>query len=242
MKIEVTNLKKIYNKELKLNIESLTINSGEIFGLVGNNGAGKTTFFRLILDLIKADSGIVLSDNNPVNESLKWKEYTGSFLDSGFLIEFLTPEEYFYFVCELYNITRNDASERLKVFENFFNGEILGKKGKYIRDFSRGNQQKIGIASALITHPKMLILDEPFNGLDPTSQIILKEMLKEFNKSAGATILISSHDLTHISETCTRIALLEKGKIIKDIPANDNALAELLDYFGQRINLNSVAQ
>ena len=98
MKIEVTDLKKIYNKELKLNIESLTINSGEIFGLVGNNGAGKTTFLGYLY-LIKADLGIVLSDTDPVNESLKWKEYTGSFLDSGFLIEFLTPEEYFYFVC-----------------------------------------------------------------------------------------------------------------------------------------------
>ena len=233
MKIEAIDLKKIYNNTEVLNIQSITITQGEIFGLVGNNGAGKTTFFRLILDLIKADGGKVVSNDIAVNESSVWKAYTGSFLDNGFLIDFLTPEEYFYFVGELYGLKKDIVNERLKAFDRFFNDEILSKKGKLIRDFSRGNQQKIGIAAAVVIKPKVLVLDEPFNALDPTSQIILKELVKDYSQNKGTTVLISSHDLNHVAETCTRIALLEKGRIIKDMKTNENALNELIEYFGQ---------
>ncbi|MDP4207731.1 MAG: ABC transporter ATP-binding protein [Bacteroidota bacterium] len=229
--ISIKNLGKAYNQRIVLNIGELTINKGEIFGLVGNNGAGKTTLFRLILDLIRADRGEVISGELPVSKSEHWKAYTASYLDEGFLIDYLTPEEFFYFVGSTYNLTKRDVDDKLASFQGFFNGEVLGMHRKFIRDFSKGNKQKIGIVSALIIEPEVILLDEPFNGLDPTSQILLKRILVDFNKKYGTTIVISSHDLNHITEICQRIALMEKGAIIKDLQSDGNILAELESYF-----------
>jgi ABC-2 type transport system ATP-binding protein len=229
--ITITNLEKAYNKKLVLNINALSIKQGEFFGLVGNNGAGKTTFLRLMLDLIKAEKGVVLSDDHIVSKSEDWKDYTASYLDEGFLIDFLTPEEYFYFIGDEYGYTKSDIDLKLSDYKPFFNDEILGQRKKFIRDFSKGNKQKIGVVSALITNPQVLILDEPFNSLDPTSQIFLKRHLIDYNKRTNATIVISSHDLNHITEICKRIVIIEKGLIIRDLQNNSNVLAELENYF-----------
>jgi ABC-2 type transport system ATP-binding protein len=232
--IKAVNLAKSYKQKVVLNISELTVNDGEIFGLVGNNGAGKTTLLRLMLDLIKADKGELRSGEYVISKSEKWKDYTSSYLDEGFLIGFLTPEEYFDFIAEEYGFTKELIASKLSEFSNFFNGEILGQKKKFIRDFSKGNKQKIGIASALITGPKVVILDEPFNSLDPTSQILLKRILSDYNRSTGATMIISSHDLNHVTEICTRIAIIERGVIIRDLHNGSQAMAELSDYFSAR--------
>jgi len=232
--IKITHLKKNYKKKNVLNITDLSIIDGEIFGLVGNNGAGKTTLLRLMLDLIKADEGEVHSDGLAVSKTEAWKDYTASYLDEGFLIEYLTPEEFLGFIADEYRLTKEDMENRLALFSNFFNGEVLGQGKKYIRDFSKGNRQKIGIASALITEPRVLILDEPFNSLDPTSQILLKRILSDYNRKTGATIIISSHDLNHVTEICTRIAIIERGFIIRDLRNEGQAMAELADYFTAR--------
>jgi ABC-type multidrug transport system, ATPase component len=229
--ITIKDLGKAYSNKIVLNINDLIIEQGEIFGLVGNNGAGKTTLLRLMLDLIRAEKGTVRSGNSVVSESEDWKDYTSSYLDEGFLIDFLTAEEYFYFIGDAYGFTKPDIDAKLLEYKTFFNGEILGQRKKFIREFSKGNKQKIGIASALLTDPKVLILDEPFNSLDPTSQIVLKRLLVDYNKRTNATMVISSHDLNHITEICKRVALIEKGIIIKDLQNNDNALAELETYF-----------
>lgn len=228
--IEVSNLKKIYDGTIVLDIPQLKINEGESFGLVGNNGAGKTTFFRLLLDLIEASSGEVKIDGQPVARREEWKSLVGSFLDEGFLIDFLTPNEFFDFTGKLYNRSEGDISTFLSSMEEFFNGEILGSE-KFIRDLSKGNQKKVGIAVALIGNPQILILDEPFTALDPTSQIRLKRLLNELKTSRKITILISSHDLNHITEVCERTVVLEKGQIVKDIPTSENTLKELETYF-----------
>lgn len=233
MKINIKNLTKEYNSKTVLNIGELKIESGEMFGLVGNNGAGKTTFFRLLLDLIKSDSGKILLGDIDVTKSEKWKNFTGSYLDEDFLINFLTAEEYFYFVGDLYGFAKNDINIKLKQYSKFFNNEILAQKGKYIREYSQGNKQKIGIISTFLIEPKIIILDEPFNNLDPTSQILLIDMLKEYNRISNATILISSHNLNNISEVCNRIVLLEKGEIIKNFLNNKVTLNELKKYFYQ---------
>lgn len=232
--IKVTNIIKTYNKKTVLNISDLTINNGEIFGLVGNNGAGKTTLLRLLLDLIRAEKGEVRSEDHIVAKTEEWKEYTASYLDEGFLIDYLTPEEFFGFIAEEYRINKEELNRRLTEFSDFFNGEVLGQSRKYIRDFSKGNKQKIGIASALITEPGVLILDEPFNSLDPTSQILLKRLLSDYNRRTGATVIISSHDLNHVTEICTRIAIIERGIIIRDLQNNGQAMAELASYFSVR--------
>jgi len=229
--ITVNNLQKNFGEKRAVDIDNYVINSGEILGLVGNNGAGKTTFFRLIVDLLKADNGSALINDIDSSKSEEWKNITGAFIDEGFLIDYLTPEEYFYFIGKMYGLKKEEVDERLTTFERFMNGEVVGQK-KFIRNFSAGNKQKIGIISAMIHHPQLLILDEPFNFLDPSSQSIIKHILKDFNEQTGATILISSHNLNHTTDICPRIALLENGKIIRDIDNTDNtAEKELEDYF-----------
>lgn len=228
--IAVANLRKIYGGVTVLNIPSLQIRNGESLGLVGNNGAGKTTFFRLILDLIEASSGEVLVDGTTVARSDLWKSKVGSFLDEGFLIDFLTPEEYFTFTAKVYHKSEGDVASFLASMSDFFNGEIVGS-GKLIRDLSKGNQKKTGIAAALISDPQILILDEPFTALDPTSQIRLKRMLNELKTTHNMTMLISSHDLNHVTEVCDRIVVLEKGLVVNDIHTSANTLKELESYF-----------
>jgi ABC-2 type transport system ATP-binding protein len=228
--ITINDLSKIYSGITVLNIAGLFIAKGESFGLVGNNGAGKTTLFRLILDLIRPQTGYVLSKENDVAKTENWKQYTGSYLDRNFLIDFLTPEEYFEFSSRIHGMPVADLKTFLLSMEEFFNDEILGKK-KYIRDLSKGNQQKIGVATALMAEPEVIILDEPFNGLDPSSQIRLINMLKKLDNQKDTTILVSSHDLSHVTEVCSRIAILEKGIIVKDLQTNENTLKELQSYF-----------
>jgi ABC-2 type transport system ATP-binding protein len=228
--ITVNNIGKAYNGMVVVDIPQLQINAGETVGLVGNNGAGKTTLFRLLLDLIKADRCEILSKEKNVAVSEDWKNYTAAYLDEGFLIGYLTPEEYFYFVGKLNNRSRADVDEFLKTFDLFFDGSIL-KSGKYIRDLSKGNQFKVGIAACLLQDTEILILDEPFANLDPSTQMRLIKMLKEMQEHRRMTIFISSHDLNHVTDVCSRILLMEKGKIIKDQHTTEETLEELELYF-----------
>lgn len=228
--IQLTDLSKKYNDNIVLDIPELTIQAGESFGLVGNNGAGKTTMFRLILDLIEANTGEVTIDGQPVARRDGWKSFVGSFLDEGFLIDYLTPDEYFAFVGKLYGKSEGDISAFTDKMADFFNGEVAGNK-KLIRELSKGNQKKTGIAAALLGGPKILILDEPFTALDPSSQIRLKRMLNELQETENTTMLISSHDLNHVTEVCKRTVVLEKGKIVRDIATSSDTLKELESYF-----------
>lgn len=228
--IEIKNLKKVYNDVLVVNIPELTIQRGETVGLVGNNGAGKTTLFRMVLDLIRSEAGEVLSKGENVAYSENWKKYTASYLDEGFLIDYLTPEEYFYFIGSFAGYSKVDTDSELEKYGDFFNGEILNKK-KYIRDLSKGNQCKVGVVSCLLQNPEILMLDEPFANIDPSTQIRLKNMLKSINAEKRMTTIVSSHDLNHVTEVCQRILLMEKGKIIKDIHTDSNTKEELEAYF-----------
>src|SRR5574344_2633267 len=231
MEIRIHDLEKIYGGNTVLNIPNLTINSGELVGIVGNNGAGKTTMLRLLLDLIRADKGYVINNLHKVNEDFGWKEYTGSFIDKRFLIDFYTPEEYFSFIGDVYKITSETLKSRLDLYLPLMQGEIMGGK-KYIKNFSEGNRQKIGIIGAMLINPKVLILDEPFNYLDPSSQIIVAKQIKMMNEKLGTTVIISSHNLNYITDVASRVLLLEKGLIIKNIlNKNGSALDELNNYF-----------
>ena len=229
--IEISNLQKHFGTTTACDIDSFTVNDGDLLGLVGNNGAGKTTLFRMILDLLKPDEGRVLIAGIDPSQSEEWKYTTAAYIDDSFLIDYLTPEEYFAFLAKVGSMPQKEMEERLKAFEHFAGGEVLGQK-KLIRNLSAGNKQKVGIISALFNKPRLVILDEPFNFLDPSSQNILKHELTEYNHQTGATILISSHNLQHTVDISTRITLLEKGQIIKDMPNEDgSARRELEDYF-----------
>ncbi|MEE1897317.1 ATP-binding cassette domain-containing protein [Flavobacterium rakeshii] len=228
--IKVSNLQKTYNNTTVLNIPELEIPKGESFGLVGNNGAGKTTFFSLLLDLIRPTEGNITSNNIRVDESEGWKPFTSAFIDDSFLIGYLTPEEYFYFIGELRGWNKADVDALLEKHEDFFNGEILKRK-KYLRDLSKGNQKKVGIIAALIGNPEVVILDEPFANLDPTTQIRLKRIIKELAEDGNTTVLVSSHDLAHTTEVSNRIVALHKGEIVKDIKTSQETLQELEAFF-----------
>ena len=240
--INIVQLQKRFGSKLAVDIEQYQIAQGEMLGLVGNNGAGKTTLFRLILDLLQADRGHVTLKGLAVEKSEEWKAFTGAFIDDGFLIDYLTPEEYFYFIGKMYGLKKEEVDQRLQPFERFMNGEVLGQK-KYIRNFSMGNKQKIGIISAMLHHPALLILDEPFNFLDPSSQSIIKHLLKRYNEEQQATVIISSHNLNHTVDVCSRIALLENGVILRDLQNVDgSAEKELEDYFNLRVEEEIAAE
>lgn len=228
--IAINNIKKHFGEHVALDVEALQIQAGTIFGLVGNNGAGKTTLFRILLDLIQADSGTIETFGINPSNSEEWKFFTGSFIDETFLIGFLTPEEYLGFVANLRGLSKEDLDLEFARFEGFFNDEIIGKK-KYIRDLSKGNQKKVGIVSAMIGKPKVIVLDEPFANLDPSSQFKLRQLIKAELQGGESIALISSHDLNHVAELCDRIAILNKGQLVKDMPSNENTYADLQAFF-----------
>jgi ABC-type multidrug transport system, ATPase component len=228
--ITAHTLSKKYGEQTVLNIDHLEIPKGQSFGLVGNNGAGKTTLFSLLLDLIQPTSGHIINNGVQVDESEAWKPFTSAFIDESFLIGYLTPEEYFYFIGELRGRNKADVDALLEGYSDFFHGEILGQK-KYLRDLSKGNQKKVGIVASFIGNPEVVILDEPFANLDPTTQIRLKGIIKDLAAKEEVTVLVSSHDLIHVTEVCERIVVLNKGEIVKDIHTSAETLKELEAFF-----------
>lgn len=234
MDIIIKDLKKTFGEKVAVDIPELTIHSGELLGLVGNNGAGKSTLFRLILDLIKADTGTVRMYGTGIDinvaETEEWKDWTGAFVDESFLIDYLTPDEYFQFIARLTDTTDEQLQEFLAQYQHFMADELTGQK-KLIRTLSAGNKQKVGIMAAMLLRPQVLILDEPFNFLDPSSQNAIKHLLKKYNEETGATILVSSHNLQHTVDISNRIVLLEHGKVIHDIDNKEKQAQTILENY-----------
>ncbi len=231
MTVEVLDLVKRYGQHFALRVPSLRIDAGEALGLVGNNGAGKTTFLRLLLDLLRPDDGHALVGGQSVALETAWKAHVGSYLDEAFLIDFLRPEEFFNFVGRVYHLAPTEIDAALAPFQHFLPEEALGRTQPYIRDLSMGNKKKVGLVAALMIQPRLLILDEPFANLDPGSQIRLKSILRRLCQEHGTTMLISSHDLGHVTDVCERIAILDEGQIVRDMKTSEATLHELEVYF-----------
>ncbi|MFQ5569872.1 MAG: ABC transporter ATP-binding protein [Rhodothermales bacterium] len=231
MTVDVHHLIKRYGEHFALQVPSLHLSAGEALGLVGNNGAGKTTFLRLLLDLIQADEGYALVGGENVAQGTSWKAHVGSYLDESFLLDFLTPDEFFRFAGHVYEMSTAQIDTSLIRFQGFLPDEALGRTQPFIRDLSMGNKKKIGLVAAMFLSPRLLILDEPFANLDPGSQIRLKKHLHQLRQEHGTTMLISSHDLGHVTDVCERIAVLDNGRIVRDMTTSDATLQELKSYF-----------
>lgn len=230
--ITINKLKKVYQGTIALDLAGLDIPHGQCLGILGNNGAGKTTLFQIMLDLVKPSDGHVINFGIQVDQSEKWKTFTGGFLDEQFLIGFLTPKEYFSLIAKIRDVGASSLQSLLETYHDFFSGEVLRGKKKYIRSLSKGNQKKVGLVASLIGNPKVLILDEPFANLDTSSQMLFKEKIRDLKKNdPNKIILISSHNIDHIFDVCDRVILLEKGKIVKDFLASENLSEEVKEYF-----------
>ncbi|NLR94559.1 ABC transporter ATP-binding protein [Flammeovirga agarivorans] len=232
--IQVEKLTKVYKTKTALSLDNLSIQPQEIIGLVGNNGAGKTTFLSLLLDLIEASEGKVEIKEEDVSKTEDWKKFTGSFLDDTFLVPFMTSYEYLEFVAKLHGWNKGDLEDFLEQTKNFYGEDFISGK-KLIKDLSKGNKNKTGILGALIGNPDLLILDEPFANLDPTSQQWLRMKIQKLAEE-GVTAIVSSHDLQHVTGISTRIVMLENGEVVKDVENSDSTLEELEKYFGDKIS------
>jgi len=229
--IQINNLKKIYKQTTVLDVPELTLHRGETFGLVGNNGAGKTTLFRLMLDLVRTSQGVVRFNGSDVSQFEDWKRVVGAYLDEHMLLTYLTPTEYFDTLRKIYGMSERDLETHLQKYLDLFNGEILDQK-KYIRDLSKGNLKKVGIAAAMMGNPEVVVLDEPFENLDPSSQVRLKKLIDQEKQRHSTTFILSSHDLAHVTEICDRIVLLEKGRVIRDLRGEKSEMTRILhEYF-----------
>ena len=228
MDITIDGLRKLYGDTVAVSVPHIHVSEGEVLGFVGNNGAGKTTLFRLLLDLVRADEGRVCIGGVNVAHSEEWKDYVGAFLDESFLIDYLTPQEFFAFVRSVSGRAVGAATSWQECFAPLLRDvpEVL------IRELSAGNRQKVGIASAFLLSPQVVVLDEPFNFLDPSSQFLLCECIAFYRMCCPeAILLVSSHNIRHLADISTRIALMEHGSIVRTCDTSVEAIQEIEQYF-----------
>ena len=214
MKVELESVQKTYDGKTALRISKLCLRTGEVIGILGKNGAGKSTLLRLLVDLSVPDTGAVSIDDKPASQDEDWKDRWGVYLDSSFLIDFYTADEYLSLVGNLHGMVADEIEERKTAFAGFFCREVIGT-GKLIRELSSGNRQKVGIAGALFAAPSVLILDEPFSDLDPQGQHWLSGKLKNYG-TKDRLLVISSHNLFLLKDLVSRILIIENGIVIFD--------------------------
>lgn len=213
--LKTYNITKKYGEQLAVDNVNMTIKKGDIYGFIGQNGAGKTTLIRLITGLIHKSGGeIELLGANEENELNKARTMVGSLIESPSFYTNMTARENL----EVSRLVRNIPWK--KCIDEVL--ELVGLKDvekKKVKNFSLGMRQRLGIANALMGNPKLLILDEPINGLDPMGIVEIRELLKKINKEKDMTILISSHILSELSELATTYGIISNGKLIEEITA-----------------------
>ena len=211
--LEIRHYSKAYGKDKKaVDDVSLTVESGDIFGFIGHNGAGKSTTIRAVVGVLDFDEGDILIDGHSVKEEpLACKAVTAYIPDNPDLYENLTGIQYLNFIADVFGIGAREREERIKKYADLF--EITDALGDPIGAYSHGMKQKVAIISALIHAPKLMVLDEPFVGLDPKAAFTLKEIMHELCRQ-GAAIFFSTHVLDVAEKLCNKIAIIKHGKII----------------------------
>ncbi len=207
--LEVKNAKMMYGDLVAVDHLSFTLKPGAIFGLLGTNGAGKTTTFRMIMGLIEPTEGEVLLNGHPI--SYADVNEIGYMIEERSLLTKITVKELMLYFGQLKDMAPHDILERLDYWLKRF--DIVEYKNKKIKELSKGNQQKIQFIAALINNPKLLVLDEPFSGLDPINTELFVDVIHDFKKR-GAMVVFSSHQLDHVEQFCEEVIVLEKGKAV----------------------------
>lgn len=211
--LEIRNYSKVYGEGKKAcdNV-SLTVDDGDIFGFIGHNGAGKSTTIKAVVGVLDFDEGEILVNGHSVKtEPMECKQIMAYIPDNPDLYENLTGIQYLNFVADVYEVSEEDREERIRKYADMF--EIYDALKDQISSYSHGMKQKVAIIGALIHEPKLLVLDEPFVGLDPKATYLLKNVMHEMCKK-GTSIFFSTHVLDVAEKLCNKIAIIKKGKII----------------------------
>lgn len=226
--IEIKNVSKTYTGTKKaLDDISFDVKNGEIFGFIGHNGAGKTTMIKSIVGILDFESGDILINNKSIKSNpIECKMEMAYVPDNPDMYENMRAIDFINFVCDIYNISKNEREERVLELARIF--EIDDKLGNEINSFSHGMKQKVALISALAHNPDILIMDEPFVGLDPKAVFDMKKIMHDMAK-AGKTIFFSTHILDVAEKLCDRVAIIKGGKIVKIGKMKDIASDESLE-------------
>lgn len=211
--LEIKNLTKTFGEKRAVDDLSLTINSGEIYGFIGHNGAGKTTTIKSICGIQSFDSGeITLDGLSIIADPIKFKSQMAYIPDNPDLYEYMSGIKYLNFIADIFGVSVKDREERIKKYGDVF--ELTGDLAQPISAYSHGMKQKLAIIAAWLHNPRLIIMDEPFVGLDPKAAHILKEMMREVCDAGGA-IFFSTHVLEVAEKLCDKVAIIKNGKLIK---------------------------
>lgn len=211
--LEIKHYSKSYSGDKKAADDvSLTVESGDIYGFIGHNGAGKSTTIRAVVGVLDFNEGEIFIDGHSVkDEPMECKQVTAYIPDNPDLYENLTGIQYLNFIADVFGISAADRDESIKQYASAF--EITDALGDLISSYSHGMKQKVAIISALIHKPKLLVLDEPFVGLDPKASFTLKEIMRKMCDD-GSAVFFSTHVLDVAEKLCNKIAIIKHGKII----------------------------
>ena len=210
--LKIINLSKSYKNKKAIDNISIEVNKGELFGFIGHNGAGKTTTIKSIVGIHNFEEGDILINSKSIKENpIECKKDIAYIPDNPDIYESLTGIQYLNFIADIFKVSKNEREEKIKYYSEKF--EINKALGDLISSYSHGMKQKLAIISALIHSPKVLILDEPFVGLDPKASFILKEIMKEFCNNGGC-IFFSTHVLEVAEKICDKIGIIKGGKLM----------------------------
>ena len=210
--LKIINLSKSYKNKKAIENISIEVNKGEIFGFIGHNGAGKTTTIKSIVGIHNFEEGDILINSKSIKKNpIECKKDIAYIPDNPDIYESLTGIQYLNFIADIFKVSKNEREEKIKYYSEKF--EINKALGDLISSYSHGMKQKLAIISALIHSPKVLILDEPFVGLDPKASFILKEIMREFCNNGGC-IFFSTHVLEVAEKICDKIGIIKGGKLM----------------------------
>lgn len=236
--IKFENIKKIYNKDITISLDNMEMNSNKIYGLLGPNGAGKTTTIRMLIGLLQPSVGQILIHNKNFQYDPMIKNIIGYIPDTPNLYEELSGIEFIEFIANLYSCDPQKTDEKINWYIKLF--ELEDSCNSLISSYSQGMKQKISIISTLIHDPKILVLDEPFTGLDPITIKKFKNIILEFSKEDNNIVIFSTHDLDVANSICTDVIIMDNGNVVLNTSIDKESSQSIEEIFFKIINKDLV--